>query len=217
MNLFRTQAAKVLVATKNYVGATIKKLASRTQLSKSAFYRHKKSQKARIKTMGHDFFETEEGQEWLRRLFYAIILVFGLQSGVGSETISFFFSIINVNAYVGTSPSSIRQIKNELRAVLESYGATFTAEVLQRCKDKELHLGGDETFFRETLFLILMELSSGFIITEAKVDNRKLETWKENTLATLKPCEENVASFSADGGKALIGLGKLLGCCLATT
>lgn len=92
MNLFRTRAANILSATKKYVGSTIKELATLCKLSKSVFYRHRKTQAKRIEAIGHDFFESEAGQAWLRRLFYGILLVFGIQSGIGSETLSFFFS-----------------------------------------------------------------------------------------------------------------------------
>lgn len=40
-------------------------------------------------------------------------------------------------------------------------------------------LGGDETAFGKSVFLILMELTSGFIFTEALVEDRKLTTWQK--------------------------------------
>ena len=50
--------------------------------------------------------------------------------------------------------------------------------IIAACKNTELHLGGDETFFGKTTLLVLMELTSGFILTEAKADDSTFKTWE---------------------------------------
>lgn len=53
--------------------------------------------------MGASFFESEAGQTWLTQLIVAATFVFGNISGVGSERISLFFSLIAINSFVGVS------------------------------------------------------------------------------------------------------------------
>ena len=82
--------------------------------------------------------------------------------------------------------------------------------ILKLCEYKELHLGGDETVFGSEQFLILMELASGFIFTEALVNDRTELTWKKHTDKFLK-FFKNIASFISDGGAVLLKLGKAHG------
>ena len=180
-------------------------------IPKSSVYRLRMGQKRRIAATGHHFFETEEGLAWLHRLFIAVLLVFGIQSGVGSVTISLFFNLILVGSYIAISPSSIKNSKQKMRAGIEAFGVIQMLVVLKQCENKELHLGGDETTFGANQFLILMELTSGFIFTEALVTDRKEATWKKHTESLLKPFKK-ILSFASDGGKALLNLGKVYLC-----
>ena len=102
----------------------------------------------------------------------AVVLVFGVQSGVDSDTISLFFNVMNLVHYVGASPSSIRSLKKKMRAGIDAYSDNIMPLILRLCENKEPHLGGDETVFGSEQFLILMELASGFIFTEALVNDR---------------------------------------------
>ena len=49
------------------------------------------------------FFETEEGMQWLRRLVLASVLIFGLHGNIGAGVMSSFFEAINVIAFIGLS------------------------------------------------------------------------------------------------------------------
>ena len=181
-----------------------------TSIPKSSVHRQTKNQKLRIANLGHDFFETEEGLTFLKQLVVAVVLVFGLQSGVGSDTISLFFNLLKLTHYVGASPSSIRSLKKKMRSGIDAYGDSLMPLILKLCENKELHLGGDETVFGSEQFLILMELASGFIFTEALVNDRTELTWKKHTDKFLK-FFKNIASFISDGGAVLLKLGKAHG------
>jgi len=173
----RERAICLYKILKNTDGASLRKIVKQLSIPKSSIQRHKHNQQSRVASMGHDFFETEVGFEWLRQLFFSVIFIFGIQSGVGAETISIFFNFILVSLYAGSSATRVRQLKQEMRDVIDEYGATQMDEVIQHCKNKELHLGGDETGFGQFLFLILMEIKSGFIFVEELVTNRKYKTW----------------------------------------
>ena len=150
----------------------VRKTEKEISIPKSSVHRLRIGQKRRIAATGHHFFETEEGLAWLHRLFIAVLLVFGIQASVGSETISLFFNLILVGSYIAISSSSIKNSKQKMRAGIEAFGVIQMLVVLKHCENKELHLGADETAFGANQFLILMELSSGFIFTEALVKDR---------------------------------------------
>jgi len=72
-------------------------------------------------------------------------------------------------------------------------------------------MGADETWFGQYIFLVLMELTSGFIFTEALVNNRSYQTWCKATKGVLKYLKK-IISFTTDSGKAIIKLGKKCKC-----
>jgi len=190
---------------------SLREIEKKTSIPKSSVHRHKANHQTRINSVGHDFFETNVGFEFLNRLITGVIFVFGIQSSVGSETISLFFNLIPLGNYAGTSASSIRNLKQKMRVVIETYGAIQMLIILNYCKDQELHLGADETWCGSFIFLVFMELTSGFIFTEVLVDNRTEKTWWKKIKKICKPCK-NILSFTVDGGAALLKVSKKLGC-----
>ena len=207
----RERAICIFKILKNNDDISLRELAEQTAIPKSSVHRHKTQQQTRINSVGHSFFETKAGLEWLHRLFFAVIFIFGIQAGVGAETLSLFFSLILLTSYVATSSSGIREIKQKMRNLIGQYGKAQTSEILTRCQNKELHLGADETWFGNSLFLVLMELTSGFIFTEALAENRTYKTWQKYAGNLFKRFKK-VLSFSSDGGCALLKLGKDASC-----
>lgn len=199
---FMERAQKIGRAWCDKSKATIREIANHLDISKSSVQRHIKSKNERIKSVGHDFFETEAGQQFVTRLFYLVIFIFGLKSGVGSEMISLFFSTLMLSAYVAHSESYLRTTLNKMRANISTYDDDIMETVLESCENKSLHLGGDETFFGKQLFLTLMDLPSGFLLNESISNNRKFSTWLEATKAKLSRLK-NIKSFIMDGGTAI--------------
>ena len=186
---------------------TIREVANEIKISKSSVHRHVTSQKKRVATVGHRFFETEEGYQFLRRLLMAVVLIFGIQSGVGADTISSFFTAILLTEYIASSASCIRDFETKMRLLISHFGDEMMEKVLTLCQNKELHLGGDESFFGKDIFLVLMELQSGFIFTEELVKDRKHKTWSSVTEPCLSKLN-NILSVAMDKGRSLLALGK---------
>ena len=67
-----------------------RKLARIFKRSKSSVHRYQQKVKARAHMPGAVFFETLQGQAWLKRLVVAVVFVFGISAGVGSEKLSLF-------------------------------------------------------------------------------------------------------------------------------
>lgn len=206
---FMNRARQLAAILFNNPNRSVRTVASETKIPKSSVHRHQVSYKKRVASVGHDFFETDVGYSFLRRLFFAALFVFGIQAGVGADTLCLFFTVMSLTCYVASSPNCIRQIKNKMRTAMSNYDDRMMTAVLERCKEKELHLGGDETFFDSKLFLILMELTSGFIFTEALTSNRHYSTW----LSVAKGCLgelKKISSMAVDKGRSIVKLGKSL-------
>ena len=96
MNIFKR--ATLLLSIKDSAGKSLRKIAEKISTPKSNIHRHLSNRKKRVEQMGHDFFETQEGIEWLCRLLFSTIFIFGIQAGVGSETISLYFHTIFIGS-----------------------------------------------------------------------------------------------------------------------
>jgi len=91
------------------------------------------------------FWETEEGQAWLRLLTFAILYMFGLQRNVGAEHLSAFFKLVRVDTHVGVSPSALLTQLQTMEALLPEFQRMCEAQ--QSNKRHKAVLTGDETFF----------------------------------------------------------------------
>jgi len=205
---FYARMISIYKISKNNDAASLREIAELSSISKSSVQRIKVKQRDRIAAVGHNFFETEEGMLWLRTFIFSVIFTFGVQAGVGAETISLFLSLVGVALYVGISPSCIRTVKNKIRTLIDKYGKEQVEEVIKLCLNKELHLGGDETNLGDEKLLLLMELTSGFVFNESLVPNRTFETWEKETGGVLQRLKKSIRSFTSDAGKALLKLCK---------
>ncbi len=93
---------------------SVRQLAQRTGLSKSSVHR---LQQAMDRRNGHPeswCWETAEGRRWLTRLVVATLYIFGLQRGVGVETIREFLTRLCLETPLGCSPSALRGVMHGL-------------------------------------------------------------------------------------------------------
>ena len=81
---------------KEHSKKSCRKLAGIFNRSKSSIHRRQQKIKSRAHIPGASFFESSDGQAWLKKLVVAVVLIFGIKSGVGSETLALFFSMIAV-------------------------------------------------------------------------------------------------------------------------
>ena len=118
---FRSKINKTYAVIKSRGKKSLAKLSQLTGHSKSSTQRQIKKIKKRSGILGAEFFETEEGSIWLRRLVLAATLVFGLQGNIGAERLALFFEIICVTSFVGHSASSMGRLKNTMMHMLQVY------------------------------------------------------------------------------------------------
>jgi hypothetical protein len=185
---------------------TIRSIASKIGISKDSIIRSLKSLTKRNKHPESMFWNTEAGQQWLRVLVFAVLFEFGLKGHQGADRMSAFFKRIRLEEQVGVSPTSLRTMMNKIEECIENYREVHEKS-LDTTTTQEIIAAGDETFFNDAMTLVLMELGSGFIITEQNACNRNYETWKEKAESRLEQLGLKVHHFISDRAKALIKLG----------
>jgi len=204
---FKNKISKTYDAIKSQGKKSLSKLAKLTKETKSNIYRKIKKIKSRSKVKGADFFETSEGEKWLRHLVIATTLVFGLQGKIGEDRLALFFEIIGVTQFVGVSGSSMGRLKNSMMQKLQAYQAELQPQLDEIAAGLSVVTGADETFFDRLLILLFMDLSSGFIFLEEGAPDRKASTWNNKT-ALIRHKFKKILCLVSDRAKSLIKFSK---------
>ena len=183
---------------------TYRELAKEADTSKSSAFRQVKGIQRRNVYPESVFWEHEEGYEWIRMHFFATLLIFGVEQGLGADTLSRYFKMLRLDTHIGVSSSSIRTRLTQLQDSM----IRFQEEVEKKYKDvfKDVIGAADETFFGNVLILVFMDLSSGYLILEDIADDRSFDTWFKMLEPRLEQLGMNVQLMVSDRAKALIKL-----------
>lgn len=182
--------------------ATIREAAAATGVSKSSAHRHKQAISNRNQYPESLSWETEAGQVWFIILVCATLYVFGIRCGVGMETISEFFKLLRLEKHIGISASSLHRKVAEIEVLILEYKETFEKK---HGGIAGAVVGADETFF-DKMIVVMIELSTGYILLEEPAENRTYETWKEKAVHALERLGLKAAYMVSDNAKALAKL-----------
>lgn len=200
----RARDRSVVAVIKEAGGLSLRKLGELCGLSKDRVYRALKARQRRQVHKESVLWESELAQQWLHRMLFALIVTFVLEGGIGAERISMFLHRVRLEKEIGSSPTALRRCIKEIEDMLIQYAKT--QEAMQKGKLKHLVAGGDETFFGNLLILVLMDISSGYILLEDITEDRRFETWQDAVSKRLEELGCEVRLFTSDRGKALIKL-----------
>ncbi|MCP5009539.1 MAG: DNA-binding protein [Aestuariibacter sp.] len=205
MNItIRTRDRKVWEDIKAFGERSLRQIAQSIGLSKDSVRRSKKALVNRNSYPESGLWETEEGQAWLCLLVTAVLFEFGLKCNLGADRLSEFFKRIRLEQQIGVSPTALRNLLKRLEALVMSYQHEQES---QRCGSRrEIIASADETFFGEVMILILMDLSSGYVLIEDQATDRSYETWRGKAQERLQALGLRVRHFVSDRAKALIKL-----------
>jgi hypothetical protein len=184
---------------------SVRRLAQKTGLSKSSVHR---LQQAMARRGGHPeswLWETEEGRQWLTRLVVATLYTFGLKRGVGMDTMHEFFARLHLATQVGCSPSALHRVMQTLEATILETAATWEKDGVARGAGQEI-IGAVEETFLERMVLILLDLTTGYVVLEETADDRSYATWKALVDQRLDALSAQVRYVVSDRAKALIQL-----------
>src|SRR3989441_572894 len=184
---------------------SVRRIAHKTGLSKSSVHRLTQAMERRGGHPESWLWETEEGRQWLTRLVVATLYTFGLKRGVGMDTIHEFFARLHLATQVGCSPSALRRVMQTLAATILETAATWEKNGVAMGAGQEIIGAVDETFL-ERMVLILLDLTTGYIVLEETADDRSYATWKALVDQRLDALRAQVRYVVSDRAKALIQL-----------
>jgi hypothetical protein len=184
---------------------SIRSLADRTGLSKSSVHRHLQAMDRRDRYPESSFWETPGGRAWLIRLVVATLFVFGLNRGVGAETLSEFFSRLRLDGHIGCSPSALRSVMRTLERHVLDTTAAWEEEGIAHGEIRPVIGAVDETFLQR-MMLVFMALTTGYLLMEEAAADRSFDTWFEGANECLTTFGAEMLYMVSDRAKALIKL-----------
>ena len=147
---------------------------------------------------------TEAGEAWLKLLMAAVLYSFGRECHVGADRLSRFFKLIRIDTHVGVSPSALRQQLSHMESLLPLFQQQCEKDAPAQPRSAVMAM--DETFFGDFMILVLMDLSSGYLLLEDISQDRRFDTWFEKAIPRLKDLGIEVNHAVSDRAKALIKL-----------
>ena len=181
---------------------TIRDAAQAVGISKSAAHRQKQAIVCRNQHPESWLWETDEGYRWLIRFVCATIYMFGIRGGMGVRALSEFFHLVRVETHPGVSPSSLCRLIARIEDLMLAY-----KERHERSRKglAQAIAGADETFF-DQIILVVVELSSGYILLEEPAMDRTFSTWNARAVQALQRVGLQVRYMVSDKAKALTKL-----------
>jgi len=103
------------------------------------------------------------------------------------------------------SASALRTLKQQMKQAIVEYETAQSSDC-QPQAGTGICVGGDETFFGGLPILVMVELASGFILTEVACENRRYQTWSEQIADWWTQTGWECHFMVSDGAQALIKL-----------
>ena len=161
---------------------TYRKGAKELGISRSSMFRQAKRIESRKDCLGANFFESEEGQIFLKKLVVVTVSMFNILCGIRAKKISQVFEYIGINKFVGTSESSLTKLAKDIENAIIDYGDKQDEMVKNNMPDRPTIIGIDETFFNDLTILVGMDMTTGYIFCESNADDRTYESWNNTKL-----------------------------------
>ncbi|PZO42102.1 MAG: hypothetical protein DCF15_23055 [Phormidesmis priestleyi] len=137
----------------------------------------------------------------MQRLVVAAIYVFGIKRGVGAESLCEFFHKLHLETHIGISVSSLRKIQRLLEGEILTYQKGQHERLSQACTDlPKMCVGVGETWLEQTV-LVMMALSSGYLLVEEITDSHRYITWQQSIQPVLKQWQGQINTVSMTGQK----------------
>jgi len=141
-------------------------------IPKSTIHYQDKKRAKRNKYSESEYWETQAGQAFLKRLIVSVIYTFGIKGGVGAGRIEEFMEQIRLGTHVGISETSIYRMMKEIEVSILKYKELEERKLKEESKayleGLEVVLGLDETWLADML-LVCQELTSGYIFLKYQV------------------------------------------------
>src|SRR5262245_21601631 len=121
------------------------------------------------------------------------------------DTMQEFFARLHLATQVGCSPSALRRVMQTLEVTILETATTWEKDGVAMGAGQEIIGAVDETFL-ERIVLILLDLTTGYVVLEATADDRSDATWKALVAQRLDALKAQGRDVVSERAKALIQL-----------
>lgn len=139
--------------------------------------RHQQALQRRNQYPESQWWESEAGSRWLKLLVVGSLFFFGIKHGIGVGEVSQFLKALRLEMHVGCSPSALDSLKQQIIDTIAAYEVA-QSEHCQPQRGQGICVGADEVFFGLPV-LVLIELASGYVLTEVQCEDRSYEQWQK--------------------------------------
>lgn len=164
--------SKLYAHRSNNKGESLTESGKATGIPISTIAYHEARREKRAKSSGTDYWDTGEGQLFLKRMIISLIYTFAIKGGVGAGRIREHLTQLNLDGIAAVSENSIYRMIGEIITNILWYKELQTAELKEEAKEElkniKVVLGIDETWL-EQMLLVCQDLKSGFIFLKTRV------------------------------------------------
>lgn len=132
---------------------------------------HEKRRAKRASSSGTDYWDTGEGQLFLKRMIISVIYTFGIKGGVGAGRIREHLNHLHLGGVAAISENSIyrliREISSNILWYKELQEQQLEREAKEELKRIKVVLGIDETWLDQML-LVCQDLTTGFVFLKSQ-------------------------------------------------
>lgn len=149
-----------------------------TGIPSSTIAYHDKRRQQRLLKSGTDYWDTAEGQQFLKRMIISVIYTFAIKGGVGAGRVREHLTHLHLEGVAAVSESSIYRMLKEISAKILWYKELREGELQDLAAEELTHLklvlGIDETWLEEML-LVCQDLTSGYIFLKSQAKKETLQ------------------------------------------
>jgi hypothetical protein len=150
------------------------------------------------------FFRSAAGEETLRRIVAAALVVFQQRGACGIRLVGEFFRLSQLDRFVACSRGALHPLAAHLELDLIAFRDQEQPTLAQQMKPQTITLVPDEHFHSGKPCLVAIEPVSNFIAVECYRDRRDADTWKEAIDAGIAGMPIKVIQMTSDQARALI-------------
>jgi hypothetical protein len=151
-----------------------------------------------------DFFRSQVGQRFLRRLILALFLVFLFRGAVGLRLLALFLQYSQLDRFVASSVGALHELSQSLQSQLLAYGQEERSRLAASMVPKDIALVPDENFHGDSPCLVAIEPVSNFILVEQYSARRDAATWTAAITQAVADLPVTVRLLSSDQARGLL-------------
>lgn len=148
---------------------------------------------------------TNDGQDFLKRIAIALHVCFRNACACGLRVLGQFLEMSGLDALLAPSLGGQWAFGRRIDEAIVQFGKEEWERMSPALKGRKVTLALDENF-HEGPCAVAIEATSGFIVTESRMEKRDVEDWRQALAPALALLGVEVSQVTSDSGTAIVAL-----------